>query len=403
MRFFYLENNEIQFKAYAFGMKIISIDKCKLLSSIDSFKWNSLVKAIKNDTKPVILWFDHCLNGGTEVYSQRELNERRKNSNIIRIRSNSAGNFYLTLITNQRNNYFRIKKYDLLRTILNSIQIEEVVINNLVGYSNSLLILKLIIDLPISSSRITINIHDFYCICSNYNLIGNDQTFCNLKFENCKQCVRIANTNISPSQWREYWNKFLCEYCSEIRVFSSSSADIIKRTFPLASNKIIIIPHYVPELRKARIAAHDKLNIAVLGNIGAVHKGRNIVIKLAKYLESQSDIKLHCFGEFDNKYKDSIINNIIITGTYKVDDLPDLCEKFFIDIILIPSIWPETFSYTTSEAIMTGLPVASFNFGAQAEKVNQYNKGLILLQQDPADIIKQIKNHLNQLNSPNKN
>ena len=53
-------------------------------------------------------------------------------------------------------------------------------------------------------------------------------------------------------------------------------------------------------------------------------------------------------------------------------------EKNNVDIVFIPSIWPETFSYTTSEAMMMGLPVACFDMGAPAERVKKYEKGLII-------------------------
>jgi glycosyltransferase involved in cell wall biosynthesis len=49
-----------------------------------------------------------------------------------------------------------------------------------------------------------------------------------------------------------------------------------------------------------------------------------------------------------------------------------------IDIIFIASIWPETFSYTTEEVMMMGLPVASFDIGAPAERIRKYDKGLVV-------------------------
>ena len=53
-------------------------------------------------------------------------------------------------------------------------------------------------------------------------------------------------------------------------------------------------------------------------------------------------------------------------------------EENRIDLILIPSICPETFSYTTEESIQMGLPVAVFNVGAPAERVGKYEKGLVI-------------------------
>ena len=39
-------------------------------------------------------------------------------------------------------------------------------------------------------------------------------------------------------------------------------------------------------------------------------------------------------------------------------------------------IWPETFSYTTHEAVATGLPVLAFDIGAQGETVARVPNGV---------------------------
>lgn len=51
-----------------------------------------------------------------------------------------------------------------------------------------------------------------------------------------------------------------------------------------------------------------------------------------------------------------------------------------MNLFLIPSVGPETFSYTTEEAIKTGLPVAVFDLGAQAERVRKYEKWIIIFE-----------------------
>lgn len=48
------------------------------------------------------------------------------------------------------------------------------------------------------------------------------------------------------------------------------------------------------------------------------------------------------------------------------------------NIIFIPSICPETFSYTTGEAIQSNLPVFCFDIGGQSEQVKNYNDGHII-------------------------
>ena len=45
---------------------------------------------------------------------------------------------------------------------------------------------------------------------------------------------------------------------------------------------------------------------------------------------------------------------------------------------LIPSIWPETFSYAVHEALATGLPVFVFDLGAQAHAAAAAENGHLL-------------------------
>ena len=51
-----------------------------------------------------------------------------------------------------------------------------------------------------------------------------------------------------------------------------------------------------------------------------------------------------------------------------------------IDMVFVPSVCPETFSYTAQEAMNMQMPTAVFNLGAPAERVKQYEKGLVISQ-----------------------
>ena len=68
-----------------------------------------------------------------------------------------------------------------------------------------------------------------------------------------------------------------------------------------------------------------------------------------------------------------------IHGSYQRRDLPGLVARYGISAWLIPSVWPETFSFTTHEAIATGLPVFAFDLGAQAEALRAAGLGANLL------------------------
>ena len=45
---------------------------------------------------------------------------------------------------------------------------------------------------------------------------------------------------------------------------------------------------------------------------------------------------------------------------------------------MLPNIWPETFSYTSSESILSGYPLLTFNLGAAPERIRRYDCGWIV-------------------------
>jgi len=67
-----------------------------------------------------------------------------------------------------------------------------------------------------------------------------------------------------------------------------------------------------------------------------------------------------------------------------------LLEDNGVNVILFPSIWPETFSYVVQEMIELGYPVASFNLGAPAERLQKYDKGVLLSSMNPEIVVQEL-------------
>ncbi len=55
-----------------------------------------------------------------------------------------------------------------------------------------------------------------------------------------------------------------------------------------------------------------------------------------------------------------------------------LAARYGITHWLIPSIWPETISYTVHECLATGLPTMAFDLGAQGDAVRAAENGILL-------------------------
>jgi glycosyltransferase involved in cell wall biosynthesis len=63
-----------------------------------------------------------------------------------------------------------------------------------------------------------------------------------------------------------------------------------------------------------------------------------------------------------------------------------LARHYRIGLWFIPSICPETFSFATHEALATGLPVLSFDLGAQGETLRDAPLGHVLTT-PPEDVV----------------
>ena len=156
-------------------------------------------------------------------------------------------------------------------------------------------------------------------------------------------------------------------------------------------DNIQIIPHkshYMPELNK-KYKTTNTLNIGLLG-ILTNHKGQEIVRELVERIENEKlNIRIVLIGSSPQKIKSKVFKE---TGRYTRGAIPKLVLENDIDVFLIPSVWPETFSYTTDEIIMMGMPVMCFALGAPAERVAKYEKGIVLPDMSAEAILTAVKN-----------
>jgi glycosyltransferase involved in cell wall biosynthesis len=127
--------------------------------------------------------------------------------------------------------------------------------------------------------------------------------------------------------------------------------------------------------------------LGVLGNI-APHKGAALLQGIARRLPSRTPggiARLVLLGDIAPGFP--LPRSVRVHGPYEPEDIAGLARRYGITDWLIPSVWPETFSFTTREALATGLPVFAFDLGAQGEAVRASPNGRPLpfrLAPDPA-------------------
>ena len=349
--------------------------------------------------RPIILWIDHALGGGTEVYSKRQFKILCKKFDVLRLQYFPRTELYHLTFACNHHRIWTTHNLDAIADFLCELRIEEIVVNNLVAYKSTTDMLRMIAYIKqncLGVARVSFRGHDFQAICPSFNLMNCDGKYCDLCYaggcEDCWRHKKLADNPISHNvlksgatticAWRAAWGKFLTDVADEIILFAEPIAEIFLRAYPGIKDKIKIIPHAVRNYRRAKIRPHDDINIVVLGNISQ-QKGAGVICDMAKNLPDDTNIII--VGNMKNAP-----DNIFVHGKYNANRLPRLMKKYRADIVFIPSIWPETFSYTTSEAMSMGLPIACFDMGAPAQRVGEYERGLVLSEINPEKNLAQI-------------
>ncbi|TYA11815.1 glycosyltransferase [Paenibacillus faecis] len=349
-----------------------------------------------NEKSP-ILAIDHNIGGGANAYLDNLRKEKVGNGEkMMVIRYEVHKQFYLFYYYyGEYEISYRFMDFADIEKIIGLVGCQEIYINELVTYPKLYETFEDIINLrKITSAKLILLLHDYFSICPMTNLINDKQVYCNLPDINqCENCAKNNPLNNywhyeSIKKWRSEW-KTVINTCDEIIAFSGSSAEILQEVYGELDN-LKVVPHqvnYIPELPRQRSKSSEVLNIGLLGILN-FHKGLDVIREMLTLIKDRElNVRITLLGSSEGAIQDP---NFFETGKYTPESLPRLVLENDIDLFFISSIWPETFSYTTEEAMKMGLPVAVFNLGAPAERVKEYEKGLVISEINAEVALKEI-------------
>lgn len=347
------------------------------------FKSHSAFRALLASGKKYELFFIHCLGGGTEVYVKNIL--RGKTDYIIFRSYNILGiqEIYSLEVCGIKTPMF-IGRNDIIS--LNKIA-GAVFVENLCGYGDFEYVLKTIAAF---SAKISFKVHDFYSACPKVNMIRNFR-YCGVTCDS--SCVNdVGGRPYSPEQWRTIWGTFF-ERVDEFFFFSESSEKILCSIYKIPKEKIKLKPHDMGYFAPKVISNLPKdLNIGIFGSITSEAKGFSVVKSFAEFSRGKDykiflnglicELDLDVFGKNEN---------FVQCGPYKVEEIYDRLVSQKIGVVFFSSVCPETFSYVVSELMLTGIPIACFDVGAQAEKIKKYPLGKIIPDFSNESILKTLR------------
>lgn len=227
--------------------------------------------------------------------------------------------------------------------------------------------------------------HDHFGLCQIYSMlttVDGKELFCGQNHMSatsqvCQQCLQHKTkfNRIPQAEYMQHrlqiWHSIIAG--SQKNYFSSHY--LLKQyqlRYPnsVAKNQVFA-PSFLPDRSSPRKIKSKPIKIAYLGHFTAF-KGAYIFLEAQKKLQSETLIEWHIIGGVESKFKPLIEQQRIrCKGAFNSAELPELLAE--IDLVVLCSLFPESYSITLSEALFAGIPVIAPKIGAFEERLHKRN------------------------------
>lgn len=149
---------------------------------------------------------------------------------------------------------------------------------------------------------------------------------------------------------------------------SKTSKGVFQQYLPTSKGEVVSITHGgIVDHRVGKVYDHGMLHIGFIGN-STPYKGLPLLISILQDIGMAESWDLSVWGGGIGKHPSL---PVYYKGKFDASSIADVYDA--MDVLIVPSIWKETFSLVTLEALSYGVPViVSDNVGAQ-DIVKLYN------------------------------
>lgn len=350
--------------------------------------------------RPQTLHITHAWGGGTQHHVDRLCSHE---GYILR----PTGNDQVELLHPATGFAMRLPMADLaalcpgqtdisLIEMLRSLQIHAIHIHHWVGLPPAIWDLPQALGVPFDFT-----VHDFYSFCPRISMLDQNGQFCGqAPVSRCELClqtdsledeaaVAFRQLGSSPTVWRDFHAKRLAR-ARQVIAPCRDAATRISRALLL--KHVVVKPHEPPLKTRPLFRPLPKpgkeLRIAVIGAIGP-EKGYTQLLALAQLAEVEAPhLQFVIVGHTMNDTPFASLRNTRISGRYTQEELQPLLKELECHLALFLSPWPETYSYTLSEALTAGLTPVAPCLGALGERISLIEHGrLFSANATPAEIL----------------
>ncbi|HQQ63759.1 MAG TPA: glycosyltransferase [Pseudomonadales bacterium] len=262
--------------------------------------------------------------------------------------------------------YFDLEaEYPALLELLQSIGIERAHLHHVMEVGDA--VFDLLKDLSIPFD---VTLHDYYFVNANPTLINKDGVFAEHVDTRDAQCAESypVPAGLSAQAWRE---KYAAILTTAARIFAPSARcrDVYLEYFPDLPIEVAYHPEWeqshpyaVPHV--PTLGSADKLRVLVVGAMSR-EKGADVLEKTATYRDPLGRLEYHLLGYAYRPLAPEVIQH----GPYEDGKLDALIAGLQPHLIWFPAQWHETYCYTLSAALRSGLPILATDLGSFPERL----------------------------------
>lgn len=219
-------------------------------------------------------------------------------------------------------------------------------------------------------------LHDYYSICTSYTLINSRGYYCGDEKVSAEKCAGCSYYKSAEPHLDEVLN-LLLSIQNRLTVVSPSEATLAiwEKTFSEVNCRKRVIPHQIPvgllQKEKKAVNSGDPIKIAFIGKLVPI-KGSQMWDSFVKSTAEHSGVyDCYYFGVSDNPYAYVTKVNVFVTPE-NPNAMVKALQEHHIQVAVLWSICPETYSYAYFEAMTAGCYIItgkdSGNIAAQVRK-----------------------------------
>jgi glycosyltransferase involved in cell wall biosynthesis len=288
-----------------------------------------------------------------------------------------------------RSTFHHPRLNDAFAHILQKEQPDVVHIQHLLGLPTSL-----ITQLQTARIPYVITLWDFWWACANAQLLTNySQELCDGPhlFINCARCA-LARAGLP--QFTPALPPLALPLAARNRRLQPVLADASRLIAPAAfvrdwyaahgapADTLVVVPpglEYPPVLPERKEEKGERpFRVGYIGGI-SWQKGVHLLLEAFQQL-TNSELWIAGDTNFDPQYT-ARLHELATAQVHfrgKLDRAAIWKMLRQLDVLVVPSVWYETFGFVISEAFVAGVPVIAFDLGVMSERIQHGHNGLLL-------------------------